>query len=120
ALCNRQYCRLDAGRRAVADGLTSTQPPDLPGTHPPRPRLTLRVGISGHRPKPDKLPVDSFPLVQRRLREVFAAIDAALIVAKTANAEFYAAQPHQVRVVSGLAEGADQFAVNARLTGRRV
>jgi len=99
----------------VADGVTSTQPPDLPGERPPRPRLTLRVGISGHRPKPDKLPVGSFALVQRRLREVFDAIDAALIAAKTANDEFYAADPHQVRVVSGLAEGADQFAVNARL-----
>lgn len=99
----------------MADVVTSTQAPDLPGEHPPRPRLTLRVGISGHRPKPDKLPVGSFALVQRRLREVFGAIDAALIAAKTANGEFYAADPHQVRVVSGLAEGADQFAVNARL-----
>ena len=104
----------------MADGLTSTQPPDLPGAHPPRPRLTLRVGISGHRPKPDKLPVGSFPLVQRRLREVFDAIDRALIAAKGDNTGFYASDPHQVRIVSGLAEGADQLAVHARPPGWQV
>lgn len=100
----------------MTDGPTSTQPPDWPGEHPPKPGLTLRVGISGHRPKPEKLPVAAFPQVQRRLREVFAAIDEALIAAKRENSEFYAGSPseHDVHLVSGVAEGVDQIAIDAR------
>jgi hypothetical protein len=90
------------------------------GNHPPHPVLTLRVGISGHRPKPDKMPVEAFALVRGRLREVFTAMDDALIAAKRDNKAFYATDPHRVRVVSGLAEGADQFAVNERLPGWEV
>ena len=41
----------------MADATLSPQTrPVLPGAHPPKPVLTLRVGLSGHRPKPDKLP----------------------------------------------------------------
>jgi hypothetical protein len=80
--------------------------------------LTLRVGISGHRPKPGKLTPGAFPMLRRRLREVFDTVDAALVAAKRANAAFYAdepgAPPHRVRLVSGLAEGSDQLAIAAR------
>jgi hypothetical protein len=91
-----------------------------PGSHPPKPRLTLRVGVSGHRPKPDKLPPQMFSTVKQQLRGVFEAIDTALADAKQANAEFYAPDPHRVRLVSGLAEGADQFAIEVRPHGWEV
>lgn len=89
---------------------------------PPKPYLTLRVGISGHRPKDSTFPADAEKRVQAQLREVFAAIDRALEDLKSENAEFYAQDdagktPHKVRLVSGLAEGADQMAVDARPAG---
>ncbi len=38
--------------------------------HPPKPRLTLRVGITGHRP--NKLPNADLPRIERQLRDTFA------------------------------------------------
>lgn len=103
----------------MPEATTSPRPqPVLRGDHPPKPVLTLRVGISGHRPKPERMPAASFDLVKQRLRAVFDGVDAALVAAKAKNADFYAHEPgkppHRVRLVSGLAEGADQFAIAAR------
>jgi hypothetical protein len=81
--------------------------------YPPKPRLTLRVGITGHRPKPHRYPLGSIDRVKDQLHSVFAAIDAVLM-AHAQSADLYSAEPHQVRLVSGLAEGADQLAVSAR------
>lgn len=89
---------------------------------PPRPYLTLRVGISGHRPKNATFPAGAETRVRAQLREVFDAIDRALEELKADSKEFYyapkdGATPHKVRLVSGLAEGADQMAVDARPPG---
>jgi len=81
--------------------------------HPPKPRLTLRVGITGHRPKPHRYPLGSIDRIKDQLHAVFQAIDAAL-TAHAQSADLYSAEPHQVRLVSALAEGADQLAVSAR------
>ena len=91
-------------------------PPEL-GRSPPRPALALRVGITGHRPKPGKLPESSFGFVQERLRELFAAIDAALVEIARGQGAHYLDAPHRVRLVSALSEGADQLAVAARPSG---
>jgi hypothetical protein len=82
--------------------------------HPPKPRLTLRVGIAGHRPKPHRFPSAAVARVERQLREVFAAIDEALHAMHAENQNIYAEKAPQVRLVSGMAEGADQLAVSAR------
>jgi hypothetical protein len=95
----------------------ATIPPPELGPSPPRPALTLRVGIAGHRPKPGKLPESSFGFVQQRLREVFAAIDAALVEIARGQSANYLDAPHRVRLVSALSEGADQLAVLARPSG---
>jgi hypothetical protein len=79
--------------------------------HPPKPRLTLRIGITGHRPKPHKFPASSYSFVKQRLGEVFASIDSKLAVIAQDENSNYSADPHKVRLVSGLAEGADQMAV---------
>jgi len=88
--------------------------------HPPKPILTLRVGITGHRPKPARFPADAFDEVNRQLARVFEAIDVALADQQRAHRRFYSEEPFRVRLVSGMAEGADQMAVRARPTGWRV
>jgi hypothetical protein len=70
---------------------------------PTKPHLSLRVGITGHRP--NKLSRAELPRIERQLREVYAAIEA--IVAKAAGKN---AQPYRIHLVSGFAEGADQIA----------
>jgi hypothetical protein len=91
-----------------------------PGPYPPRPRLTLRVAVSGHRPKPQKFPETSFDFVRQRFADVFKAIDAALQASHEKNGAYYAEEPHKVRLVSGLAEGADQLAIEMRPAGWEV
>ena len=81
--------------------------------HPPKPRLTLRVGVTGHRP--NKLPKADLPRIERQLRDVCAAIETAVANAYDANKAVYAAapagaKPYAVRLISGFAEGADQMA----------
>jgi hypothetical protein len=105
----------------VSETIGSAEPTE-PGAHPPRPVLTLRVGISGHRPKPDKFPEREFGRVKQQLGAVFVAIDEALAALGRENVAYYAQDgagrvPHTIRLVSGLAEGADQFAVDARPAG---
>jgi len=86
---------------------------------PPKPRLTLRVGITGHRP--NKLPKADLPRIERQLRDTFAAIEAAVAKAYDANKAVYESappadqppttKPYRIRLISGFAEGADQMAV---------
>lgn len=86
--------------------------------HPPKPVLTFRVGITGHRPKPAYLlPTDAQERLETVLRRTFETIDSALADAHKINADFYDIDPHHVRLVSGLAEGADQLAVLLRPPG---
>lgn len=74
---------------------------------PPRPRLTYRIGVVGHRPRKE----ESFDveLVCLRLTELFRQADTALL---TAHTEVYTTDvvPSLV-LISALAEGADQLAV---------
>jgi hypothetical protein len=101
----------------VADESTSRSDSER---HPPKPTLTLRVGISGHRPKPDKFPETEFARVTRQLGEVFLAVEQTLTELGRANGRYYARDSagrleQKIRLVSGLAEGADQLAAAARL-----
>jgi hypothetical protein len=90
--------------------------------HPPKPVLTLRVGISGHRPKKERFLPGEFRRVQDQLHEVFEAIERVLEELKARN-KYYQSDdhgrltPHRIRLVSGLAEGADQIAVAAKPHG---
>jgi hypothetical protein len=83
------------------------------GEHPPMPRLTLRVGITGHRPKPERLPPQSLGFVGGRLKQVFDAVDKALADLVEKYKDYFDGVP-AVRLVSALAEGADQLAVAAK------
>ena len=79
--------------------------------HPPKPRLTVRVGITGHRP--NKLSGDAATRVERQLLLVFQAVEEAAANILRDNASVYAGEPAAVRLVCGFAEGADQMAVAA-------
>jgi hypothetical protein len=79
--------------------------------HPPKPRLTLRVGVTGHRP--DKLHVDATKHAQVWLPKVFEALAEAAMDIHARNKSAYSSETPAIRLVSGFAEGADQIAVAA-------
>jgi hypothetical protein len=78
---------------------------------PPKPRLALRVGITGHRP--NKLNGPAIEQAQLQLGRVFAAIRSSAAEILKDNAPFYSSEVPQIRLVCGFAEGADQLAVSA-------
>lgn len=77
--------------------------------HPPKPRLTVRVGVVGHRP--DKLGAPTGEHIEQQLKKVFATIDATANELLEAGDGCYADEPPLVRLVSGFAEGADRLAI---------
>jgi hypothetical protein len=76
--------------------------------HPPKPRLTLRVGVTGHRP--NKLPGSVATRIRKQLPEVFDAIERAASTILAKSAPLYADEPAAFRLICGFAEGADQIA----------
>jgi hypothetical protein len=89
-----------------------------PPLHPPKPRLVVRVGITGHRP--NKLHGAAAQRIEKQLPLLFAAIDTAARDILSANSAWYSTEPPAVRLVSGFAEGADQMAVAACPAGWQV
>ena len=79
--------------------------------HPPKPRLTVRVGVTGHRP--NKLSGEAAARVARQLPEVYAAIEEIAAKILRDNAAYFADEPPAIRLVCGFAEGVDQMAVAA-------
>jgi hypothetical protein len=77
--------------------------------HPPKPRLVVRVGITGHRP--NKLHGAAAQRIEKQLPLLFAAIETAARDILSANSSWYSTEPPAVRLVSGFAQGADQMAV---------
>ena len=78
---------------------------------PPKPQLTVRVGVVGHRP--DKLFGPTSGQIELQLNKVFSAIDAAANELLAASDDCYVDEAPLVRLVSGFAEGADRLAINA-------
>jgi hypothetical protein len=77
--------------------------------HPPKPRLTLRVGVTGHRP--NKLHGSAVARVAQQLPQVFAALEQAAANILQDSASLYAPEAAAIRLITGFAEGADQMAV---------
>jgi hypothetical protein len=89
-----------------------------PSSHPPKPRLTVRVGITGHRP--NKLTGAAAARVKQQLPEIFAAIERITASILRESAAVYADEPAAFRMICGFAEGADQIAVTACPAGWRI
>lgn len=79
--------------------------------HPPKPRLVLNVGITGHRAHllPDELTGE----LAERLREIFGALRQAADELQGRNVLTFAAEPAQLRLHTALATGADQIAATS-------
>lgn len=86
--------------------------------HPPKPRLTVRVGVTGHRP--NKLGADAAARVQRQLPLVYQAIEEITANISRENAAYFAEEPPVIRLVCGFAEGVDQMAAAACPAGWQV
>lgn len=94
-----------------AMGPMPSDSPLSPTPHPSKPRLTLRVGIAGHRT--DKLHGAALARIERQLPQVFGAIEQTAMKIRAESAPVYADEPALIRLISGFAEGADQIAVAA-------
>ena len=117
-----------ASKRTAADGGISESSaeaatrsaaiaePSFTGLYPPRPRLTLNVGITGHRAT--VLPEGVADLLGPVVDDVFRNLrDAALRLHSAEAALFDSALPH-LRLHTPLATGADQVAADgARASG---
>ena len=85
---------------------------------PSRPEIVLRVALAGNR----KLQAESE--LRARLKEVFSALETTLLaLAQKARTErgarnYYAEAAPAIRLISGLADGADQIGSDAFLSGR--
>jgi hypothetical protein len=90
---------------------------DVP-IQPPKPRLTLRVGVSGKR----KIDATQHKRIKDELAGVFEHLAIVLTTCWENDRRAFDDRPPVLRIISGLAEGADQLAAEAavdRIAGRR-
>jgi hypothetical protein len=89
------------------------------GVHPPRPRLTVNVGITGHRAV--LLPEGASAVLRPVVDEVFQSIRQALARLHSESVEIFGLDEPILRLHTPLATGADQLAADsARAAGYRV
>ena len=80
---------------------------------PPRPRLALRVGVTGHRP--NKLREADLPALRQRVGEILGVVSGLAREAATDASAAYSAAPPRLQIVSALAEGADRIVAQVAL-----
>ena len=85
-----------------------------PGLHPPKARLALRVGITGHRP--NRLHQAQQAVLRGRVRDVLEGIRQMVLAWQRANPSLFSKEPPPLRLVSSLAEGADRVAAEEALS----
>jgi hypothetical protein len=79
----------------------------LKNSHPPKPRLALRVGITGQ--WPSELTELRIRSIKAQLTRIFLAIEEAAKDILTANAAVYANERPQFRLVSDFSEGVNRL-----------
>jgi hypothetical protein len=86
----------------------------MPKLQPPKPRLALRVGVTGHRP--EHLQQARIDLLQKQIHEVLQILKQfALDHPRVSN--FYRDRDEPIlRLVSSLAEGADRYAAHQAIS----
>ncbi|WP_265562249.1 hypothetical protein [Sphingomicrobium arenosum] len=78
-----------------------------------RPGLTLRFGITGHRPP--RLANDQHDRIHAQCAEIFALARGAMDALAASETRLFAARDPAIKLVSSLAEGADVIAAEAAL-----
>lgn len=81
--------------------------------HPPKARLVLRVGVTGHRwNKIGEPETDSYKAVEDAVRKALKGLEDSLAAVhlKACKLDCYDPEPPLIRIVSALAEGADRIA----------
>ena len=86
----------------------------MPGLHPPKARLALRVGVTGHRP--NRLHQAQQAVLRGRVREVLERIRQMALAWQRANPDLFSSEPPLLRLISSLAEGADRVAAEEALS----
>ena len=87
---------------------SSSIAPSFDTPRPPKPRYSVRIGVTGHRP--DQLQQDATPRARDDLLSLFAAIETAAVRNLESNSQWYEPSKPAIRLVSSLAEGGDQLA----------
>lgn len=80
---------------------------------PPKPRLVLRIGVTGHRPRMFSDAAQA--AVRRKLDALFPEILATANALHAREQAFFNSDPPEIRIVSALAEGADRVVADAGL-----
>jgi hypothetical protein len=74
---------------------------------PPRPRLAIRVGVTGHRP--NKLGEADLSALRRRIAEILTIVQRVVAEVAADPASGFRDGPPAARIISALAEGADRL-----------
>jgi hypothetical protein len=91
-----------------------TQSSERAALHPPKARLTLRVGVTGHRL--NRLEQADLPALRRHVRETLEATQKAVVAWHKDNPALFSEDPPLFRLISSLAEGADRIAADEALS----
>jgi hypothetical protein len=81
---------------------------------PPKPRLVLRVGVTGHRP--NRFDAAAQTIVRQKLASIFSQLQTAAVALHQRESDVFDPAPPEIRIVSALAEGADRVVAQAGLT----
>ena len=79
----------------------------------PKPRLVLRIGVTGHRP--NRFGPEAQAIVAAKLDTVLQQLAGAAVALHLRYSDVFAPEPPELRLVSALAEGADRVAAEAAL-----
>ena len=82
-------------------------------TYPPKPRLALSIGITGHRP--NQLRQSEEARISAEIHVLLEQIEAAISQASKNNSDCFDQKPPRLSLVSNLAEGADRITAEAAL-----
>lgn len=89
------------------------------GDGPPQPQLCLTLGVTGHRPA--RLGLDNLDRLEEDVSGLLDALRTAVEAVRQDNAAAFARVPQCLRLVSGLAEGADTLTAQcAMIKGWRI
>ena len=80
---------------------------------PPRPRLAIRIGVTGHRP--DKLSRADLDVLRERISQVIEQVRQVALEAAADRSTGYLEEKPILRVVSALAEGSDRLVAEVAL-----